>query len=93
MAEKFKAAQPKGSTGKRLTILSIDGGGVRGIIPTIQLIELENKLQVKQIFFENKISELVCIIPIQQLIIRKMHSTSCYICMFFTSCRESSSAD
>jgi patatin-like phospholipase/acyl hydrolase len=28
-----------------LTILSIDGGGVRGIIPTIQLIELENKLQ------------------------------------------------
>ncbi len=32
-------------------------------------------------------------IPIQQLIMRKMHSTSGYICMFFTSCRESSSAD
>jgi hypothetical protein len=41
MAENFKAAQPKGSTGKRLTILSIDGGGVRGIIPAVQLTELE----------------------------------------------------
>jgi hypothetical protein len=55
MAENFKAAQPNGSTGKRLTILSIDGGGVRGIIPAVQLTELENKLQVKQFFFENKI--------------------------------------
>ncbi|KAH9566754.1 hypothetical protein CY35_04G145400 [Sphagnum magellanicum] len=45
MAENFKAAQPKGSTGKRLTILSIDGGGVRGIIPAVQLTELEKKLQ------------------------------------------------
>ncbi|CAK9272549.1 unnamed protein product [Sphagnum jensenii] len=45
MAENFKAAQPKGSTGKRLTILSIDGGGVRGIIPAVQLAELEKKLQ------------------------------------------------
>jgi len=48
MAENFKAAQPEGSTGKRLTILSIDGGGVRGIIPAVQLTELEKKLQVKQ---------------------------------------------
>jgi patatin-like phospholipase/acyl hydrolase len=55
MAQKFKAAQPKGSTGKRLTILSIDGGGVRGIIPAVQLTELEKKLQVKQKIFENKI--------------------------------------
>jgi patatin-like phospholipase/acyl hydrolase len=55
MAENFKAAQPKGSTGKRLTILSIDGGGVRGIIPAVQLTELEKKLQVKQFFFENEI--------------------------------------
>jgi patatin-like phospholipase/acyl hydrolase len=55
MAQKFKAARPKGYTGKRLTILSIDGGGVRGIIPAVQLTELENKLQVKQFFFENKI--------------------------------------
>jgi patatin-like phospholipase/acyl hydrolase len=45
MAENFKAAQPKGSTGKRLTILSIDGGGVRGIIPGVQLNELEKQLQ------------------------------------------------
>lgn len=55
MAENFKAAQPKGSTGKRLTILSIDGGGVRGIIPAVQLTELEKKLQVKPNFFKNKI--------------------------------------
>jgi patatin-like phospholipase/acyl hydrolase len=45
MAENFKAAQPEGSTGNRLTILSIDGGGVRGIIPAVQLTELEKKLQ------------------------------------------------
>jgi patatin-like phospholipase/acyl hydrolase len=51
MAKNFMAAQPKGSTGKRLTILSIDGGGVRGIIPGVQLNELEKQLQVKPIFF------------------------------------------
>jgi hypothetical protein len=44
-------------------------------------------------FFWKWNSDLVCMIPIQQLIMRKMHSTSGYICMFFTSCRESSSAD
>jgi hypothetical protein len=49
MAENFKAAQPKGSTGKRLTILRIDGGGVRGIIPAVQLTELEKQLKVKPI--------------------------------------------
>ncbi len=45
------------------------------------------------IFFWKWNSDLVCMIPIQQLIMRKMHNTSGYICMFFTSCRESSSAD
>ncbi len=54
MAQKFKAGEPKGSTGKRLKILSIDGGGVRGIIPAVQLTELENKLQVKQFFLKIK---------------------------------------
>ncbi|CAM6045912.1 unnamed protein product [Sphagnum compactum] len=39
------AVQPKGLTGKRLTILSIDGGGVRGVISAIMLAELESKLQ------------------------------------------------
>ncbi|CAM6023053.1 unnamed protein product [Sphagnum balticum] len=39
------AVQPKGSTVKRLTILSIDGGGVREVIPAIMLAELESKLQ------------------------------------------------
>ncbi len=38
--------QPKGNRGKRLTILSIDGGGVRGLIPATILAELEGKLQV-----------------------------------------------
>jgi patatin-like phospholipase/acyl hydrolase len=39
--------EPKGKKGKRLTILSIDGGGVRGIIPARILEELERYLQVK----------------------------------------------
>ena len=32
--------------GKRITILSIDGGGIRGIIPGTILAFLESKLQV-----------------------------------------------
>jgi len=38
--------EPNGTKGKRLRILSIDGGGVRGIIPAIILQELENALKV-----------------------------------------------
>jgi patatin-like phospholipase/acyl hydrolase len=38
--------KPRGSTGRRLTILSIDGGGVRGLIPATILTELEGRLQV-----------------------------------------------
>ncbi|BBN12329.1 hypothetical protein MPTK1_5g19190 [Marchantia polymorpha subsp. ruderalis] len=34
-----------GTPGKRLTILSIDGGGVRGVIPAVCLEFLENQLQ------------------------------------------------
>ncbi|XP_024379938.1 patatin-like protein 5 isoform X2 [Physcomitrium patens] len=37
--------QPSGNRGKRLTILSLDGGGVRGIIPATILEELEGYLQ------------------------------------------------
>lgn len=37
--------QSKGSVGKRITVLSIDGGGVRGLIPATILEELEAKLQ------------------------------------------------
>lgn len=33
--------------GKKITILSIDGGGIRGIIPSIILAFLELKLQVR----------------------------------------------
>lgn len=41
--------QPKGLVGRRITILSIDGGGVRGLIPATILAELEGKLQVTYI--------------------------------------------
>lgn len=32
--------------GKRITVLSIDGGGIRGVIPGIILEYLESQLQV-----------------------------------------------
>jgi patatin-like phospholipase/acyl hydrolase len=40
------AAEPAGDRGRRITILSIDGGGVRGIIPATILEQLESCLQV-----------------------------------------------
>ena len=40
------ATEPAGDRGRRVTILSIDGGGVRGIIPATILEELESFLQV-----------------------------------------------
>jgi hypothetical protein len=39
--------EPNGEKGKRLTILSIDGGGVRGIIPAKILEVLEDEIKVK----------------------------------------------
>lgn len=42
----FMGQQAKGHVGKRITILSVDGGGVRGLIPATILAELEGKLQV-----------------------------------------------
>lgn len=56
--------EPSGERGKRVTILSIDGGGVRGIIPATILQELEACLQVNyieftiQIFFSCKPTSL-----------------------------------
>lgn len=38
---------PNFEKGELITILSIDGGGVRGIIPGTVLAVLESKLQVK----------------------------------------------
>ena len=32
---------------KRLKVLSLDGGGIRGIIPAVVLIQLEKKIQIK----------------------------------------------
>jgi patatin-like phospholipase/acyl hydrolase len=43
----FMGEKPKGRVGKRVTILSVDGGGVRGLIPATILAELEAKLQVR----------------------------------------------
>lgn len=42
---------PRGKTGKRLTILSIDGGGVRGIIPAkiLQRLEIYLASEVKKL--------------------------------------------
>jgi patatin-like phospholipase/acyl hydrolase len=45
MLEAFQKENPKGTLGKRITILSIDGGGVRGLVPLVILIELEAILQ------------------------------------------------
>jgi patatin-like phospholipase/acyl hydrolase len=42
----FLGEKPKGTPGKHITILSIDGGGVRGLIPATILAELEGRLQV-----------------------------------------------
>lgn len=42
---KFRATEPAGDRGRRITILSIDGGGVRGVIPATILQQLEAFLQ------------------------------------------------
>jgi len=42
-----KDLKPTGKKGKCLTILSIDGGGVRGIIPAKILKVLEDEIKVK----------------------------------------------
>jgi hypothetical protein len=40
--------QPPPSTGKLITILSIDGGGIRGLIPATIIAFLEAKLQARE---------------------------------------------
>lgn len=55
--------------GERLTVLSIDGGGIRGIIPGTILSFLESKLQVYILlmhyffgfFFQSLISLQLCV--------------------------------
>ena len=42
----YQASEPSGDRGRRITILSIDGGGVRGLIPSSILEQLESYLQV-----------------------------------------------
>lgn len=46
MASRYEVTEPSGDRGRRVTILSIDGGGVRGVIPAIILERLEALLQV-----------------------------------------------
>lgn len=43
---------------KTITVLSIDGGGVRGIIPAVILQALEKELQVRCIFLSYQIHYL-----------------------------------
>lgn len=44
--ESSRVAMPPPNTGKLITILTIDGGGIRGIIPGVILAYLESQLQV-----------------------------------------------
>jgi hypothetical protein len=44
--------QPR-TSGNLITVLSIDGGGVRGILPGVILAYLESQLQVIYIYLEN----------------------------------------
>jgi len=37
---------PPPKFGERITVLSIDGGGIRGLIPTVVIDSLEKELQV-----------------------------------------------
>lgn len=53
---------PSGERGKRVTILSIDGGGVRGIIPATILHELEACLQVNYNEFTIQVSFCVTLL-------------------------------
>jgi hypothetical protein len=43
----YMGERPGGQMGKHVTILSVEGGGVRGLIPATILAELEAKLQVR----------------------------------------------
>jgi hypothetical protein len=50
MSNVFLALPPE-QQGRVLTVLSIDGGGIRGIIPATILARLEAELQVFLLFF------------------------------------------
>lgn len=39
---------PSPRYGERITVLSIDGGGIRGLIPSVVLASLEKELQVRR---------------------------------------------
>lgn len=48
--------------GKKITVLSIDGGGIRGIIPGTILAFLESKLQVSSLTIFNYLLSFFIII-------------------------------
>ena len=50
MSNVFMALPPAKKQGRVLTVLSIDGGGIRGIIPATILARLEAQLQVFLLF-------------------------------------------
>lgn len=49
--------KPSPSHGNVITVLSIDGGGLRGIIPGTLLAFLESKLQVIEVILHYSLSE------------------------------------
>lgn len=51
-------ALPLAQQGRVLTVLSIDGGGIRGIIPATILARLEAELQVFLLFISQLINGL-----------------------------------
>lgn len=54
----FNTKLPPPAYGSTITILNIDGGGIKGILPTVVLEHLEKALQVNDPLFHIK-SELV----------------------------------
>jgi len=51
----FNAKLPPPAYGNTISILSIDGGGIKGILPTVVLKNLEKALQVNNPFIHIKI--------------------------------------
>jgi hypothetical protein len=65
----FNAKLPPPSYGNTITILSIDGGGVKGILPTVILEYLEKALQV---------NDPLIPIKIKLILILFLYDTNCF---------------
>jgi hypothetical protein len=65
----FNTKLPSPSYGNTITILSIDGGGVKGILPTVVLEYLEKALQV---------NDPLIPIKIKLILILFLYDTNCF---------------